>query len=92
MRSPCLLPRHSGRTSRQVYDILSRLIMKTEPETLRDHVDHPFLCSLLCLFQSEDPRERNSLKTIYHLIYSKFTFHRSFMRKSMRDILLWYSC
>ncbi|XP_031393326.1 serine/threonine protein phosphatase 2A 57 kDa regulatory subunit B' alpha isoform-like isoform X1 [Punica granatum] len=73
-----------------IYDILQRLIMKTNPKTLRDHVDRPFLCSFLCLLQSEDPRERERLKSIYHLIYSKFTSHRSFMRKSMSDVLLRY--
>ncbi|KAK9286375.1 hypothetical protein L1049_014770 [Liquidambar formosana] len=73
-----------------VYDILVQLVLNTDPKMLRDYVDHPFLLNLLCLFQSEDPRERESLKNIYHRIYSKFTFYRSFMRKSMNDVFLHY--
>ncbi|XP_030511695.2 serine/threonine protein phosphatase 2A 57 kDa regulatory subunit B' beta isoform-like [Rhodamnia argentea] len=73
-----------------VYDILLRLITTTEPKRLQDHVSHPFLLNLLVLFQSEDPRERESLKNVYHMIYRRFTFHRSIMRKSMNDVLLSY--
>lgn len=70
------------------YDILLRLLVKMEPRLLSDYINHPFLLNLLTLFRSEDPRERESLKNIYHQIYSKFTFHRSFMRKSMNDVFL----
>lgn len=73
-----------------VYDILLQFIATTDPKMLRDHIDRPFLRNLLALFQSEDPRERNSLKNVYHMIYLRFTFHRSFMRKSMNDVLLNY--
>lgn len=73
-----------------VYDILLRLVINMDPETLRNYVNHPFLLNLLSLFQSEDPRERESLKNVYHRIYSRFTFHRSFMRKSMNDVFLHY--
>lgn len=73
-----------------VYDILIRLVIYMDPETLKDYVDHPFLLNLLCLFRSEDPRERESLKNVYHRIYSRFTFYRSFMRKAMTDVFLHY--
>ncbi|KAL3730909.1 hypothetical protein ACJRO7_027861 [Eucalyptus globulus] len=73
-----------------VYDILLQFIATMDPKMLRDHIDRPFLQNLLALFQSEDPRERNSLKNVYHMIYLRFTFHRSFMRKSMNDVLLNY--
>ncbi|TKY50729.1 Serine/threonine protein phosphatase 2A 57 kDa regulatory subunit B' alpha isoform [Spatholobus suberectus] len=52
--------------------------------------DHSFLRNLLALLQSEDPRERESLKNVYHKIYSKFISDRSFMRKSMTEVLLNY--
>ncbi|KAG2706082.1 hypothetical protein I3760_05G087500 [Carya illinoinensis] len=71
-----------------VYDILLRLVTNTDSEILRDHVDHPFLVNLLSFFQSEDPRERECLKNIYHRVYLRFTFYRSFMRKSMNDVFL----
>ncbi|KAK7829347.1 serine/threonine protein phosphatase 2a 57 kda regulatory subunit b' beta isoform [Quercus suber] len=73
-----------------VYDILLRLVINMDPETLRDYVNHPFLLNLLSLFRSEDPRERESLKNVYHRIYSRFIFYRSFMRKSMNDVFLHY--
>ncbi|KAK3006548.1 hypothetical protein RJ639_017703 [Escallonia herrerae] len=73
-----------------LYDILLRLVMNTDAKALRDYIDHSFLQSLLALFQSEDPRERESLKNVYHRVYSKFTFYRSFMRKAMNDVFLHY--
>lgn len=71
-----------------VYELLLRVIINTETKKLSPYIDHHFLVSVLSLFQSEDPRERESLKNVYHRVYSRFTMHRSFMRKSMNDVLL----
>jgi len=73
-----------------VYEILLRLVNSTDTKILRNYMDHSFLLNLLSLFQSEDPRERESLKNVYHKIYSKFVCDRSAMRKSMTDVLLNY--
>ncbi|KAE9611556.1 hypothetical protein Lal_00011896 [Lupinus albus] len=73
-----------------VYEILMRLVVTTDHNILREYLDHSFLLKLLSLFQSEDPRERESLKSVYHKIYSKFISDRSFMRKSMTDVILNY--
>ncbi|XP_015576052.1 serine/threonine protein phosphatase 2A 57 kDa regulatory subunit B' beta isoform [Ricinus communis] len=73
-----------------VYDILLRLVLNVDPKILRSYIDESFITNLLYLFQSEDPRERESLKNAYHRIYSRFTFYRSFMRKSMNDVFLHY--
>ncbi|CAN1771090.1 Serine/threonine protein phosphatase 2A 57 kDa regulatory subunit B' beta isoform [Linum perenne] len=73
-----------------VYDILLRLLLNVDAKSIRCFVDQQFVISLLVLFQSEDPRERESVKNVYHRIYSKFTFYRGFMRKSMNDVLLHY--
>ncbi|XP_028768105.1 serine/threonine protein phosphatase 2A 57 kDa regulatory subunit B' beta isoform [Neltuma alba] len=73
-----------------VYDILLRLVITTETDVLRNHIDHSFLLKLLTLFQSEDRRERESLKNVYHKLYTKFASERSFMSKSMNDVLLNY--
>ncbi|PIA56717.1 hypothetical protein AQUCO_00700815v1 [Aquilegia coerulea] len=73
-----------------VYDILLRLVLNSDSKTLRSYIDHHFLLNLLYLFQSEDPRERDRLKNVYHRIYSKFTFYRSIMRKSMNDVFLYF--
>ncbi|XP_060676177.1 serine/threonine protein phosphatase 2A 57 kDa regulatory subunit B' beta isoform isoform X1 [Ziziphus jujuba] len=74
-----------------IYDILLRLVINTEPRILREYIDYPFLQNLLTLFQSEDPRERESLKNVYHRIYTRFTSYRFFMRKSMNDVFLHYA-
>ena len=47
-----------------VYEILLRLVINIDPKALSSHIDHHFLASLLSLFQSEDPRERESLKNV----------------------------
>ncbi|WVY99126.1 hypothetical protein V8G54_031277 [Vigna mungo] len=73
-----------------VYEILLKLVNSTDQKILRECIDHSFLRNLLALFQSEDPRERETLKNVYHKIYSKFISDRSFMRKSMTEVLLNY--
>ncbi|XP_073039402.1 serine/threonine protein phosphatase 2A 57 kDa regulatory subunit B' beta isoform-like [Primulina eburnea] len=72
------------------YDILLWLIVSLEQKVLSEYIDHPFILGLLNLFQSEDPREREILKNVFHKIYSKFLSSRSFMRKAMNDVLLNY--
>ncbi|KAM7258930.1 hypothetical protein ACFE04_014671 [Oxalis oulophora] len=73
-----------------IYEILLWIIINIDPDILRNHVNNQFLLNLLALFQSEDPRERDCLKNIYHRIYSKCTIYRFFMRKSMKDVFLHY--
>ncbi|XP_019229096.1 PREDICTED: serine/threonine protein phosphatase 2A 57 kDa regulatory subunit B' beta isoform-like [Nicotiana attenuata] len=73
-----------------VYDIFLRIVSRTSVESLRIYIDHSFLLNLLTLFQSEDQRERDSLKNVFHRIYSKLTFYRTFMRKEMNDVFLHY--
>ncbi|PHT97846.1 hypothetical protein BC332_33214 [Capsicum chinense] len=73
-----------------VYDIFLRIIIRTSVESLRIYIDHSFLLNLLTLFQSEDQRERESLKNAFHRIYSKLHFYRPFMRKTMHDVFLHY--
>ncbi|ERM96261.1 serine/threonine protein phosphatase 2A 57 kDa regulatory subunit B' beta isoform [Amborella trichopoda] len=73
-----------------VYDILLKLVVspQIEPKAVRHHMNEAFVLKLLNLFKAEDPRERESLKNVFHRIYSRFTFYRSFMRKSMSDVFL----
>ena len=50
-----------------------------------------FVClfwQLLELFDSEDPRERDFLKTVLHRIYGKFLGLRAFIRKQINNIFL----
>lgn len=71
-----------------VYDLLLRFV--TSPETdaklAKRYIDHSFVLRLLDLFDSEDPRERDYLKTVLHRIYGKFMVHRPFIRKAINNI------
>lgn len=49
---------------------------------------HLLSCQLLELFDSEDPRERDYLKTVLHRIYGKFLGLRAFIRKQINNIFL----
>ncbi|KAK1299482.1 Serine/threonine protein phosphatase 2A 57 kDa regulatory subunit B' iota isoform [Acorus calamus] len=52
----------------------------------KKHIDHAFILKLLDLFDSDDPRERECLKTVLHRVYGKFMVHRPFIRKSVSNI------
>lgn len=54
----------------------------------KPYIDHQFVLTLLDLFDSEDNRERDCLKTTLHRIYGKFLSLRSFIRKSINNIFL----
>ena len=49
---------------------------------------HILFEKLLDLFDSEDPRERDFLKTVLHRIYGKFLGLRAFIRKQINNIFL----
>ncbi|XP_026684615.1 serine/threonine-protein phosphatase 2A 56 kDa regulatory subunit epsilon isoform-like [Diaphorina citri] len=56
---------------------------------LRDSlINNLFVFQLLDLFDSEDPRERDFLKTVLHRIYGKFLGLRAFIRKQINNIFL----
>lgn len=71
-----------------VYEFLLRFIAspETDAKLAKRYVDHSFVLKLLDLFDSDDPREREYLKTILHRIYGKFMVHRPFIRKSINNI------
>jgi len=47
-----------------------------------------FIIQMLDLFDSEDPRERDYLKTTLHRIYGKFLSLRAFLRRQLKYIFL----
>jgi serine/threonine-protein phosphatase 2A regulatory subunit B' len=55
-------------------------------QVAKKFVDQKFCLSIIELFDSEDPRERDYLKTILHRIYGKFMSHRSFIRKAISNV------
>ncbi|KAL3829527.1 hypothetical protein ACJIZ3_018329 [Penstemon smallii] len=71
-----------------VYEFLLRFIAspETDAKLAKRYIDHSFVLKLLDLFDSEDPREREYLKTVLHRIYGKFMVHRPFIRKSINYI------
>lgn len=83
---PCVDPSWSH--LQIVYEFLLRLIASpdTDPKLSKKYIDHAFVLKLLDLFDSEDPREREYLKTILHRVYGKFMVHRPFIRKSINNI------
>nr|KYP41918.1 Serine/threonine protein phosphatase 2A 57 kDa regulatory subunit B' beta isoform [Cajanus cajan] len=71
-----------------VYELLLRYIVSsdTDAKIAKRYIDHSFVLKLLDLFDTEDPREREYLKTILHRIYGKFMVHRPFIRKAINNI------
>lgn len=71
-----------------VYEFFLRFIASSETDAkiAKRYVDHSFVLRLLDLFDSEDPREREYLKTILHRVYGKFMVHRPFIRKAINNI------
>ncbi|RWW68749.1 hypothetical protein BHE74_00023695 [Ensete ventricosum] len=71
-----------------VYDLLLKFIESSSLDAKigKKYVDHSFIARLLELFDSEDPREKDCLKTILHRIYGKFMVHRPFIRKAVSNI------
>eukprot|EP01054_Gregarina_sp_Poly1_P003297 Gregarina_sp_Poly_1__3296@NODE_1947_length_3020_cov_149_768710_g1253_i0_p1_GENE_NODE_1947_length_3020_cov_149_768710_g1253_i0NODE_1947_length_3020_cov_149_768710_g1253_i0_p1_ORF_typecomplete_len701_score105_89B56/PF01603_20/2_1e161Peroxin3/PF04882_12/0_38Peroxin3/PF04882_12/19_NODE_1947_length_3020_cov_149_768710_g1253_i07372839 len=75
-----------------VYEILLRFVMSNEvnPKTAKKYIDHSFVLRLLDLFASEDPRERDYLKTIMHRVYGKIMALRAFIRKAIQHVFSRY--
>ncbi|CAI5466773.1 unnamed protein product [Closterium sp. Yama58-4] len=71
-----------------VYEFLLRYVVsnETDAKVAKRYIDQKFILKLLNLFDSEDPRERDYLKTILHRIYGKFMVHRPFIRKAINNI------
>ncbi|KAK1389314.1 hypothetical protein POM88_017492 [Heracleum sosnowskyi] len=72
-----------------LYNFLIRFVAspETDAKLAKWYIDHSFVTRLLDLFDSEDPREMEYLKTALHHIYGKFMVHRPFIRKGINNIL-----
>ncbi|CAJ0968087.1 unnamed protein product [Ranitomeya imitator] len=73
-----------------VYEFFLRFLESPDfqPSIAKRFVDQKFVQQLLELFDSEDPRERDFLKTVLHRIYGKFLGLRAFIRKQINNIFL----
>lgn len=70
-----------------VYEFFLRFLESPDfqPNIAKKYIDQKFLMQLLDLFDSEDPRERDFLKTILHRIYGKFLGLRAYIRKQINN-------
>ncbi|CAH1261853.1 serine/threonine-protein phosphatase 2A 56 kDa regulatory subunit gamma isoform-like isoform X6 [Branchiostoma lanceolatum] len=71
-----------------VYEFFLRFLESPDfqPNTAKKYIDQKFVLQLLDLFDSEDPRERDFLKTTLHRIYGKFLGLRAYIRKQINNI------
>ncbi|XP_021343032.1 serine/threonine-protein phosphatase 2A 56 kDa regulatory subunit delta isoform-like isoform X13 [Mizuhopecten yessoensis] len=71
-----------------VYEFFLRFLESPDfqPNTAKRYIDQKFVLQQLELFDSEDPRERDFLKTILHRIYGKFLGLRAYIRKQINNI------
>ncbi|KZO95699.1 protein phosphatase 2A regulatory B subunit [Calocera viscosa TUFC12733] len=70
-----------------VYEFFLRFVESPDFNTniAKRYIDQQFVLQLLELFDSEDPRERDFLKTTLHRIYGKFLNLRAFIRRSINN-------
>lgn len=73
-----------------VYEVFLRFLESPDfqPNVVKKYIEQKFVLSVLDLFDSEDPRERDCLKTVLHRIYGKFLGLRAFIRKQINNIFL----
>ena len=57
-------------------------------DVLMGHISNAFIKQFVELFDSEDPRERDYLKTILHRIYGKFMRLRPYIKEQVMNLLL----
>ncbi|XP_071160086.1 serine/threonine-protein phosphatase 2A 56 kDa regulatory subunit gamma isoform-like isoform X10 [Mytilus edulis] len=71
-----------------VYEFFLRFLESPDfqPNTGKKYIDQRFVLQLLELFDFEDPRERDFLKTLLHRIYGKFLGLRAYIRKQINNI------
>lgn len=71
-----------------VYELFLRVLeaQDFQANVAKRYIDQHFVLQLLELFDSEDPRERDLLKTTLHRIYGKFLGLRAFIRKQINNI------
>jgi serine/threonine-protein phosphatase 2A regulatory subunit B' len=75
-----------------VYEFFLRFIVSTEVngKVAKKYVDQTFIRQWIELFDAEDPRERDYVKTVLHRMYGKFMSYRSFIRKAISQVFFRY--
>mmetsp|Transcript_61406 Transcript_61406/g.143766 ORF Transcript_61406/g.143766 Transcript_61406/m.143766 type:complete len:398 (+) Transcript_61406:65-1258(+) len=69
-----------------VYEFFLLFVMSNEvdPKVAKLSLDQTFISQMLELFDTDDPRERDYLKTILHRIYGKFMALRAYIRRAIQ--------
>jgi len=75
-----------------VYEFFLRFIVSSEVngKVAKRYVDQSFIRSWIELFDAEDPRERDYVKTVLHRMYGKFMSYRSSIRKVISQVFFRY--
>ena len=75
-----------------VYELLLRYTVcpHIKSKVAKRHITQKVCLQLVELFDAEDPRERDYLKTVLHRIYGKVMSLRSFIRRAMANVFFRY--
>lgn len=73
-----------------VYELFLKFMMSPHMKNsvVAEHISQNFIVQFLELFDSEDPRERDYLKTILHRIYGKYMIQRPYIRTQVMNLIL----
>eukprot|EP01127_Copromyxa_protea_P018528 TRINITY_DN5853_c0_g1_i1.p1 TRINITY_DN5853_c0_g1~~TRINITY_DN5853_c0_g1_i1.p1 ORF type:complete len:638 (+),score=139.34 TRINITY_DN5853_c0_g1_i1:148-2061(+) len=73
-----------------VYEFFLRFVESGQFDAgvAKQYLGRKFVQQMLDLFDSEDPRERDCLKTTLHRVYGKFLSLRSYIRKAIKLVFL----
>ena len=73
-----------------VYELFLKFMMSTvfSTKVMASNISQKFVSQFIDLFDSEDPRERDYLKTILHRIYGKYMSQRPLIREKVMNLLL----
>ena len=87
---PCMEP--SWPHIQVVYEFFLRFVVSAEVngKVAKKYIDQTFIRDWIDLFDAEDPRERDYVKTILHRMYGKFMSYRSFIRKAISQVFFRY--
>jgi len=75
-----------------IYEVLLRFLLSpnANKKIMKKHLSGLFLNTLIEMFESEDMRERDYLKTILHRVYGRFMPLRAPIRKSICNVCYRY--
>lgn len=71
-----------------VYELFLRFVVSNDVDAklAKRYIDQTFVLKVIDLFDTEDPRERDYLKTILHRVYGKFMTLRAPVRRAIQHL------